>query len=93
MSTHLYYIIQEAVRNIIRHSSADSAAIIIKSSDDKISVTISDNGLGISSDKSGTGGMGIKIMKYRAKMIGAALDIKSSVNGGTEVALSLRVDS
>jgi nitrate/nitrite-specific signal transduction histidine kinase len=46
---------------------------------------ITDNGVGIGSSKSAGPGMGLKIMKYRAGMIGAKIEIGAHAPRGTVV--------
>jgi signal transduction histidine kinase len=49
-------------------------------------LTIQDDGVGFEVSNKGRGGMGILIMRYRAKVIGAALDVQSRPNHGTQIA-------
>jgi nitrate/nitrite-specific signal transduction histidine kinase len=46
---------------------------------------IDDDGGGIDSARPSSDGMGLRIMRYRARMIGAAIEIKEKESGGTEV--------
>ena len=50
-----------------------------------IDLTIEDDGVGIPEDLRGNGGLGLQIMSYRAKMIGGALSVQSSLSVGTIV--------
>lgn len=89
VATHVYYIVHEAVHNAVKHSRANN--IFINLNVDKLEgiiLTIRDDGKGIPENPE-TGGLGLRIMKYRAKRIGAALDIKRSPNGGTLVSLGI----
>lgn len=92
MSTHLYFIIQEAVRNIIKHSNASRAWIKLYMEEGLFVISVQDNGRGIVENNKRHHGMGISIMQYRAKMIGAQLEIKAVENGGTEVNCRLKRD-
>jgi PAS domain S-box-containing protein len=47
LATHLYYIVQEAVNNAVKHASASAIAISLDKEDGYIHLRISDNGLGI----------------------------------------------
>jgi len=88
VSTHLYYIMHEAVHNIVKHAKAQHIHIRLADREGRISLTIQDDGKGISAmDQSR--GMGIKIMKYRAARIGASLDIFRDPGGGTKVVLEM----
>ncbi|MCX5813147.1 MAG: sensor histidine kinase [Proteobacteria bacterium] len=85
VAIHIYRIIQEAVNNAIKHGKATK--IVIKFSDDNgVSVlTIKNNGRSAHNIVKENMGMGISIMKHRANMIGAYLDIKNFLKGGTIV--------
>jgi len=86
---HLSHIMQEAVLNIIRHSGAKNAYIGYVADEGSIILTIRDDGKGISMNPSGAG-LGLNIMKYRAAVIGAKLDIYPLEAGGTELVCVLR---
>ena len=83
-SLHLYYIVQEAVLNAVKHGKATSVIISLARDHDRFMLTISDNGGGFQSPGSSTG-MGIRIMRYRASVIGTTLDLKSAPNQGTHI--------
>ena len=90
--THLYYIIQETVHNAVKHGSAENILIEIFKDDDKIIIKIKDDGTGLV-DKTTPAGMGLRIMEYRAKMIGAAIDMNSTKGEGTKVKISFQDNS
>lgn len=86
-ATHLYRIAQEAVNNAVRHSSANSIRITLSSQDDRISLDVSDNGVGfdgLGTDPSAvaTVGMGMRTMKYRASLIGGRVQFERGPEGG-----------
>jgi signal transduction histidine kinase len=89
VSTHIYYIVHEAVYNAIRHGRADRVDIGLLYDDSIVTITIEDNGTGMNR-KEASQGMGLKIMEFRAQMIGADLSIESSPDEGTIVTLSFR---
>jgi two-component system, NarL family, sensor kinase len=88
VAIHIYRIIQEAVNNAVKHGKATK--IVIKFKDDNgVSVlTIKNNGRSTPDIVRENMGMGISIMKHRANMIGASIDIKSRLEGGTIVTCS-----
>jgi two-component system CheB/CheR fusion protein len=53
--------------------------------DEEVILTVKDDGEGFPDDKETRSGMGLHIMNYRAKMIGASLDIRRGAGGGTIV--------
>jgi PAS domain S-box-containing protein len=84
VSLHLYYIIQEAVLNAVKHGKATSIVISITRDNDRFLLTIRDNGTGFQSPGISTG-MGIRVMRYRASVIGTTLDLKSEPGQGTQI--------
>jgi two-component system, LuxR family, sensor kinase FixL len=80
---NFYYIIQEAIQNIKRHSDANIVNIILSIENDFIILSVKDNGIGIKNNNRGKG-IGIQIMEYRAYQIGGALKINSD-DSGTEI--------
>jgi PAS domain S-box-containing protein len=86
-SLHLYYIAQEAVLNAVRHGKATDVVISITGAKDRFVLNIQDNGNGFQLPMTGSAGMGIRIMRYRARVIGATLDLKSQPNQGTQISV------
>ncbi|MDB6085408.1 MAG: multi-sensor signal transduction histidine kinase, partial [Gammaproteobacteria bacterium] len=87
-SSHLYRIAQEALTNTARHGKASGVAIFLLVTNQRFLLRITDDGVGIG-ETTGSGlGMGLKIMKYRAGMIGAKLEIARNYPHGTVVRVS-----
>ncbi|MBS4099480.1 MAG: PAS domain S-box protein [Sulfuricella sp.] len=85
---HLYRIAQEAISNAIRHGQAENVAIRLMSTNNGIDLSIADDGIGIAPGMlAKVHGMGLRIMEYRAKLIGATLKIMRAPNGGTIVSI------
>jgi PAS domain S-box-containing protein len=84
-ATHLYLIAQEAIINAVKHGSARSATIRLRTTRNALSLSIADDGVGISDPNPDEDGMGLQIMKYRASMLGGTLQIKTGRAGGTSV--------
>lgn len=82
---HLYRIAQEAVVNAAKHSGAKSVVIRLKTTPDGGSLTVEDDGVGIRREAVNRDGMGLRIMEYRARMIGARFRIEERSAGGTRV--------
>ncbi len=89
IATHLYLIAKEAVNNAIRHGKPQNILISLDTGHGMTTLTVKDDGIGISGVPSSNQGRGLHIMKYRAKMIHALLSIKQGTNGGTIVTCSL----
>ncbi len=87
-ASHLYRIAQEALTNTARHARASAAAIYLRITNSQFLLQIADNGTGIAQiDRSGLG-MGLKIMSYRASMIGAKFELVPNHPHGTVVRVS-----
>ena len=82
---HLYYIAQEAVLNAAKHGNAANVLISLTRANDRFALTVQDDGSGFDPPGTGGTGMGIRIMRYRARVIGATLDLKSKPGQGTQV--------
>ena len=75
-ATHLFRIVQEGVNNAIKHGRAGHIDISLSQAEHSLTVTVSDNGKGIEPNwKASTAGTGLKIMQYRADIIGASIEI------------------
>lgn len=80
----LYYIAHEAVTNAAKHGKPTRVQLTLEQISDNLTLSISDDGIGIS-EKELNDGMGIQIMKLRASVIMADINIKRRLEGGTLV--------
>lgn len=81
---HMYRIVQESIANAVKHAKPSRIALTLKASVDKFVLTIADNGEGIDLTRA-TGGIGLQIMRYRARLLGGLLDVRRNSGGGTVV--------
>ena len=84
-ASHLYRIAQEALTNAARHGHAKRVDIFLSVTREDFLLRITDDGLGIGCVSQPGTGMGLKIMRYRAGMIGARFDIGPNAPRGTVV--------
>jgi len=85
----VYYITQEILNNILKHSEASQVNVRLKLYRKNLEMIVSDNGKGFNlKDKKTSRRFGINIMRERVKIINASLDITSSPGHGTTVILS-----
>lgn len=89
-SNHVYRIAQEAVTNAIKHGHAGEVLIDLQVTGANVTLVVSDNGVGLPPGANLTSGMGLKIMRYRAAMLGGDVAIELRQEGGTRVILSCR---
>jgi PAS domain S-box-containing protein len=81
----LYRIVQEALNNVAKHSTATLVNIVMAEQNGEVSVNIIDNGQGFNHDDVAASSLGLGIMAERAEAIGAELRIDSVVGKGTQV--------
>jgi PAS domain S-box-containing protein len=89
VASQLYKIAQEAVTNAIKHGKARNVGISLANGSDRIVLTIHNDGLPFPDLKSQSTGMGLRIMNYRASLIGASLEVKGTGAHGTRVTCSM----
>ena len=87
--TEIYYIVEEALNNILKHANAKSVLVKLKQRKDSIYLEIVDNGCGFDSDKVKFGGKGLGNIRERAKRIKGKLNINSSPEHGTKITLTV----
>lgn len=87
IATHLYRISQEALHNAVKHSKGTLVIVRMEADQENLTITIRDNGVGFPEVRktSGINGLGMHTMYYRARVIGASLDISKNTKGGTDV--------
>lgn len=78
--TSLYRILQELLQNILNHSAATQALVVINFHQNEISISVEDNGQGFDLAKK-QGGIGLKNIQSRVENLSGDLEIKSSENG------------
>jgi signal transduction histidine kinase len=85
IASQLYKIAQEAVTNAIKHAKASRVGISLANGSDAVILTVHNDGLPFPNLKGSSTGMGLRIMNYRANLIGASLEIKGAGTRGTRV--------
>jgi PAS domain S-box-containing protein len=85
-SDHLYRIAQEAVTNARRHGKAPVVDVTLDIGPTSVRLEVLDSGTGLTPGVADSSGMGLRIMQYRAGMIGARLSVGPGDHGGTLVA-------
>jgi signal transduction histidine kinase len=85
IGAHLFRIAQEALSNAIRHGEATGITISLTSTHHRLTLAIIDDGVGLSVTPEESTGMGLHIMNYRARMIGATLQAERHAARGTIV--------
>lgn len=90
IGTELYRIAQGAVTNAVKHAKASEIVIRLDDEAGASVLTVSDDGIGMEGDSPPGTGVGLQIMQYRARVIGATLSVGPRHGGGTVVTCVLR---
>jgi len=85
IAEHIYQIAQEATNNAVRHGKATVIDIVLLHTDTGFELSVRDNGTGMPAIPNDDAGMGLKIMQYRASMIGGKLIVQNHPDGGTVI--------
>lgn len=88
--TELYHIAEEALSNAAKHAQASCVEVELDQGLTELTLCIRDDGQGLPTRKSG--GLGLRIMDYRANSINAHLLITSAPGEGTSVVCRLPID-
>ncbi|NGP88359.1 sensor histidine kinase [Fodinibius halophilus] len=88
LANHTYRLIQEGINNIEKHSQADNADIQLIWHNDKLVLTIEDDGVGLPPDQTNDG-IGFQNLEYRTKQMGGSIEISSTPSKGVHLLIIL----
>jgi PAS domain S-box-containing protein len=83
----LYRIAQEALNNVVKHSKASQAAVLLRLGD-QVRLSVTDNGAGFDPASVTADHLGLKIMSERSEVIGAKFSLYSEPGEGTQVTVT-----
>jgi len=84
----VYRIVQESLTNVVRHSGATEARVMLQPGADRVEVVVVDDGRGLPAEGIPLDG-GIRSMRERALLIGADLTWTTADGGGTMIRLRI----
>lgn len=87
----LFRIAQEALNNTLKHAYATEVSVKLERRENKILLTIKDNGVGFNSE-TGTMGVGLSSMHERARQLGGNLLVCSIPEKGTTIIAEIPLD-
>jgi signal transduction histidine kinase len=91
ITTHLFRIAQEAVHNAVKHGMPKHISIALTKPRGRVMLVVRDDGSGVpAGPATRSGGLGMRIMQYRANAIGAQLAVEKPAAGGTLVRCTLK---
>lgn len=86
---HLYRIAQEALTNAAKHAGAQKIVMSLSLDQGHVTLVVADDGIGIPNASLNPEGLGLRIMEYRARMIGGEFIIHHLPPHGTKVTCKL----
>ena len=82
----LFRIVQEALRNVVKHSGAAEAKVELSVHGDRIDLCVSDSGAGFNPESAkGVAGLGLISMRERLRLVGGQLSVESVPSRGTQI--------
>jgi len=87
----LFRAVRELLINVSRHAKVKSAHIALRSANDQLIVSVTDQGSGIAASQSSgsAGGLGLATIKERITYIGGSFQLKSERNRGTTAVIQV----
>lgn len=85
----IYYVLQQALRNIVEHSKASKTTVQIDIIKEFIQIAVSDDGRGFKEDK--PSGMGILGMRKRIQEVGGDFIVDTAINSGTTIKIKIPI--
>ncbi|MDR3401343.1 MAG: sensor histidine kinase [Chthoniobacter sp.] len=83
---HVYRIAQEALNNALKHARAKEIRIGLEFRGGWLVLEVEDDGEGLPDTSAAGDGIGLRVMRHRAKLIGGTLEMGSPPAGGTRIA-------
>ena len=93
---HLYRVVQESLNNILKHSKAASARLIVERADGRVQIRIEDDGCGFDyrqrmSDSNHQGSFGLTGIRERARLLGGRFTCDSAPGQGTRLTIDIPI--
>ena len=86
----LFRAIQELLGNAARHSQGSLVRILLDLGEDRVRVSVEDNGRGFDSDTpEQSNSLGLKLIRERAEMLGGSFEIDSNIGKGTRISFAV----
>ena len=90
--TRIYFIISELLNNIIKHSDANKAQVLLTENKDGLYIQINDNGKGFDINEFNfVEGFGLNQIKARINNMNGHFDVKSKKNQGTSIKIKVPI--
>ena len=94
VASSMYHIFQESLRNVSKHSEAETVYVTLEFTGGVLRLTVKDEGVGLPESRVKTGGgIGMVGMRERAHLVNGTVSIESQVGEGTEVTVAVPLTS
>ena len=85
VAIHLYRIAQEAINNALKHGKAKNILVTLKPDGQALELRVDDDGKGLADSAAASKGMGLRVMAYRAGIIGGSLELVQPSGRGVRI--------
>ena len=85
----LFRAIQELLGNAARHSQATQVKVLLDVGDDRVRVSVDDNGKGFDPESIEGTSLGLKLIRERAEMLGGTFELDSAVGRGARISFAV----
>lgn len=82
----LYYVVSEALTNVLKHANASMASVDLEKEDTRVRLTVRDDGVGGADPGRGSGLTGLR---DRVEALGGTIKITSPPGHGTSVVVTI----
>jgi signal transduction histidine kinase len=89
----VYRIVQEALRNIVKHSHAQRASVRLEQQGAHLTLNIADSGVGFTPGTLEHSGLGLVSIRERVNLLGGQVVIRSAPGRGTRLGVRVPVDA
>jgi PAS domain S-box-containing protein len=92
LANHMYRIAQEAVTNAVKHGRAQAVRLQLSSARRRVRLIVTDDGVGMPADVQSASGLGVRIMRYRARMAHGDMRFERAQPNGTRIVCECPID-
>jgi two-component system, NarL family, sensor histidine kinase UhpB len=85
----VYRVVQEGLINALRHAQATRISIVVDGTEERIRVSVSDNGIGLPADWARPGHFGLRGLTDRVAQLGGKFEVRSEGTRGTHLAAEI----
>jgi signal transduction histidine kinase len=88
----LYYVVQEALNNVIKHAKANRVTVDLRLMEDKTILVVQDDGIGFDIEAvESSGRVGLQSIRERIQRIGGKVELHSVPLGGTTLMVEVEI--